>query len=143
MRVISRIALAFIGFVLTVAVASHASAQQQQAWRLILHAKLRKFEMWAGHCPENYHNRYALVCAELARIEGSDLDAMRFYEQAVQSAKDVLAAVPGLPVVDKIAKKLNAESEGERAAALEMALEALYLAKRIDKVSGEGQTVYG
>ena len=33
--------------------------------------------------------------------------------------------------------------EGERAAALELALEALYLAKRIDKVSGEGQTVYG
>ena len=59
------------------------------------------------------------------------------------SAKDVLAAVPGLPVVDKVARKLHAESEGERAAALELALEALYLAKRIDKVSGEGQTVYG
>jgi magnesium chelatase subunit I len=59
------------------------------------------------------------------------------------SAKDVLAAVPGLPVVERIATKLNAESEGERAAALELALEALYLAKRIDKVSGEGQTVYG
>jgi magnesium chelatase subunit I len=59
------------------------------------------------------------------------------------SAKDVLAAVPSLPVVDKIAAKLRAQSEGERAAALELALEALYLAKRIDKVSGEGQTVYG
>jgi magnesium chelatase subunit I len=59
------------------------------------------------------------------------------------SAKDVLAAVPGLPVVERIAAKLHAESEGERAAALELALEALYLAKRIDKVSGEGQTVYG
>ncbi len=59
------------------------------------------------------------------------------------SAKDVLAAVPGLPIVDKIAEKLGADSEGERAAALELALEALYLAKRIDKVSGEGQTVYG
>jgi magnesium chelatase subunit I len=59
------------------------------------------------------------------------------------SAKDVLAAVPGLPVVDKIAAKVGAESEGERAAALELALEALYLAKRVDKVSGEGQTVYG
>ncbi|EFD72615.1 LOW QUALITY PROTEIN: magnesium chelatase, partial [Mycobacterium tuberculosis GM 1503] len=30
------------------------------------------------------------------------------------SAKDVLAAVPGLPVVDRIARKLGAESEGER-----------------------------
>jgi magnesium chelatase subunit I len=26
---------------------------------------------------------------------------------------------------------------------VELALEALYLAKRIDKVSGEGETVYG
>jgi magnesium chelatase subunit I len=26
---------------------------------------------------------------------------------------------------------------------LELALEALYLAKRVDKVSGEGETVYG
>ena len=43
----------------------------------------------------------------------------------------------------RIANKLGAESEGERAAALELALEALYLAKRIDKVSGEGETVYG
>lgn len=55
----------------------------------------------------------------------------------------MLAAIPSLPVVDKIADKLHARSEGERAAALELALEALYLAKRIDKVSGEGQTVYG
>ena len=59
------------------------------------------------------------------------------------SAKDVLAALPDLPVVDAIAKRLGAESDGQRAAALELALEALYLAKRIDKVSGEGETVYG
>lgn len=57
------------------------------------------------------------------------------------SAKDVLAAVPGLPVVDRIARKLGAESEGERAAALELALEALYLAKRVDKVCGSGPPV--
>ena len=35
------------------------------------------------------------------------------------------------------------QTDGQRAAALELALEALYLAKRIDKVSGEGETVYG
>ncbi len=38
------------------------------------------------------------------------------------SAKDVLAAVPGLPVVEEIADRLHVESEGERAAALELAL---------------------
>jgi magnesium chelatase subunit I len=59
------------------------------------------------------------------------------------SAKDVLAALPDLPVIDDIAERLNAESDGERAAAVELALEALYLAKRIDKVSGEGETIYG
>ena len=59
------------------------------------------------------------------------------------SAKDVLAALPDLPVIDKVAERLGAKSEGERAAALELALEALYLAKKIDKNVGEGETVYG
>jgi magnesium chelatase subunit I len=38
---------------------------------------------------------------------------------------------------------VGAKSEGQRAAAVELALEALYLAKRIDKVSEDGETVYG
>ncbi|OBJ67975.1 sigma 54-interacting transcriptional regulator [Mycobacterium sp. 1274756.6] len=59
------------------------------------------------------------------------------------SAKAVLAALPQLPVLDAIAQRVGAESEGERAAAVELALEALYLAKRIDKQSGDGETVYG
>jgi hypothetical protein len=59
------------------------------------------------------------------------------------SAKNVLAALPDLPVVEKIAARLGADSEGERAAALELALEALYLAKKIDKNTGDGETVYG
>ncbi|MGK2880247.1 MAG: sigma 54-interacting transcriptional regulator [Mycobacterium sp.] len=59
------------------------------------------------------------------------------------AAKDLLAAVPDLPVIDALAERVGASSEGERAAAIELALEALYLAKRIDKVSGEGETVYG
>ena len=59
------------------------------------------------------------------------------------SAKDVLAALPDLPVLDEIAERLRAETEGQRAAAVELALEGLYLAKRIDKQSDEGETVYG
>jgi magnesium chelatase subunit I len=59
------------------------------------------------------------------------------------SAKNVLSALPDLPVVEKIAARLGADSEGERAAALELALEALYLAKKIDKNTGDGETVYG
>jgi len=59
------------------------------------------------------------------------------------SAKDVLAALPDLPVIGTIAERLAARSEGQRAAALELALEALYLAKKIDKSTTDGDTVYG
>ncbi len=59
------------------------------------------------------------------------------------AAKDVLAALPDLPVIEAIAERLGARSEGQRAAALELALEALYLAKKIDKNTGDGETVYG
>jgi predicted ATPase/signal transduction histidine kinase len=47
---------------------------------------LRKLKLWAETSPVNQLNRYALVSAEVARIEGRDLDAMRFYEEAIRSA---------------------------------------------------------
>jgi len=59
------------------------------------------------------------------------------------AAKDVLAALPDLAVMDAIADRLAARTDGERAAALELALEALYLAKKIDKNIADGETVYG
>src|SRR5262245_56499946 len=46
----------------------------------------RQLEIWAEHCPENFENRAALVGAEIARIEGRDLEAMRLYEKAIRSA---------------------------------------------------------
>jgi PAS domain S-box-containing protein len=44
--------------------------------------------IWAENCPANFENRAALVDAEIARIEGRDLDAMRLYEQAIRSARE-------------------------------------------------------
>ncbi|MBV8329994.1 MAG: AAA family ATPase, partial [Verrucomicrobia bacterium] len=46
-----------------------------------------KLTDWAEHCPENFENRAALVGAEIARIEGRQLDAERLYEQAIRSAE--------------------------------------------------------
>jgi len=48
----------------------------------------RQLAIWAANCPENFENRAALVGAEIARIEGRDLDAMGLYEQAIRSARD-------------------------------------------------------
>jgi PAS domain S-box-containing protein len=51
-----------------------------------LAAHHRQLEAWAENCPENFETRVALVGAEIACIEGRDLDAMRLYEQAIRSA---------------------------------------------------------
>ena len=59
------------------------------------------------------------------------------------SVVDVLASLPELAVLDDVAERLGADSPARRASAAELALEALYLAKRIDKTTGEGETVYG
>ena len=60
------------------------------------------------------------------------------------TAKALLAELPDLAVLDKVAARLNAVSDGERAAAAELALEGLYLARRISKIAGDdGELVYG
>jgi predicted ATPase/signal transduction histidine kinase/GAF domain-containing protein len=48
----------------------------------------RQLEIWAQHCPENFANRAALVSAEIARLEGRDLDAERLYEEAIRLARE-------------------------------------------------------
>ena len=63
-----------------------ASAEQRQRRFEALVAHHRQLEIWAEHCPENFENRAALVGAEIARIEGRDLDAQRLYERAIRSA---------------------------------------------------------
>jgi signal transduction histidine kinase len=52
-----------------------------------LTAHHRQLREWAEHCPENFANRAALVGAEIARLEGRELDAERLYEQAIRSAR--------------------------------------------------------
>ncbi len=62
------------------------------------------------------------------------------------AADDVLAGLPVLgesDLYDALAERLDAHSAGERAGAVELALEALYLARRVDKDSADGETIYG
>ena len=66
-------------------------------------------------------------------------------------ARDFLAGLPVLPptgpgesdLYDEVCDRLGAANDGERAAALELALEGLYLARKIGKDSEAGETVYG
>jgi hypothetical protein len=64
-----------------------ARTDQKAAPLEALAAHHHQLQIWTEHCPENFENRAALVGAELARLEGRDLDAERLYEQAIRSAR--------------------------------------------------------
>ena len=65
-----------------------ASPEARIQHRAALAVHHRQLEEWAQNCPENFTNRAALVAAEIARIEDRELDAMRLYEHAIQSARE-------------------------------------------------------
>jgi PAS domain S-box-containing protein len=60
--------------------------RQQHVEALVEHH--RQLEIWAAHCLENFANRAALASAEIARIEGRELDAEHLYEKAIRSARE-------------------------------------------------------
>lgn len=48
----------------------------------------QQLQQWAQHCPANYQAMYALVEAELARVQGRLCVAIEYYEQAIHAAQD-------------------------------------------------------
>ncbi|MGV3562023.1 MAG: magnesium chelatase, partial [Nocardioides sp.] len=62
------------------------------------------------------------------------------------TALDFLSGLPRLgesDLYDQICDRLGASDDGQRAGAIELALEGLYLARKVSKESGRGETVYG
>jgi PAS domain S-box-containing protein len=47
----------------------------------------KQLAVWAENCPATFANREALVGAEIARLEGRDLDAIHLYEEAIRLAR--------------------------------------------------------
>ncbi len=66
---------------------------------------------------------------------GDQVTALEFLSQ--------LPVVGESDVYEQVVARLDADNDGERAGAIELALEGLYLARRIGKESGGGETVYG
>ena len=65
-----------------------ASDEEQNGWRDLLMAHREQLREWAENYPPTFADKHALVAAEIARLEGRDADAMRLYEQAIQSARE-------------------------------------------------------
>src|SRR3981081_4066582 len=65
-----------------------APVERQREWRGLLTAHEEQLREWADNYPPTFGDKYALVSAEIARLEGRDADAMRLYEQAIRSARE-------------------------------------------------------
>jgi predicted ATPase/signal transduction histidine kinase/GAF domain-containing protein len=65
----------------------HACADDQAVWRGLLTAQREQLREWAENYPPTFGDKHALVSGEIARLEGRDADAMRFYEEAIKSAR--------------------------------------------------------
>jgi PAS domain S-box-containing protein len=64
------------------------SNEEQQQWRELLAADREKLREWAETNRPTFADKYTLVLAEIAHIEGRDADAMRLYEQAIYLARE-------------------------------------------------------
>jgi len=74
---------------LTVAVLyENASTNEQAGWCDLLAAHRDQLREWAENYPPTFADKFELVSAEIARIEGRTLDAMQLYDQAIQSARE-------------------------------------------------------
>ncbi|HEY6734145.1 MAG TPA: histidine kinase, partial [Roseiarcus sp.] len=65
----------------------NGSADQQHSWRKLLTTHQDQLREWSDNYLPTFADKYALVSAEIARLEGRYADAMRLYEHAIQSAR--------------------------------------------------------
>jgi predicted ATPase/signal transduction histidine kinase len=77
----------YYGALAVAAVFETASAAQQSEWRELLILHCEQLGEWAESNPPTFSDKHALVLAEIARLDGREGDAMRLYEQAIQSAR--------------------------------------------------------
>ena len=77
----------FYGALSRAACCGSGAADQRMRHLEALAAHHRQLRIYAENGPENFENRAALVGAEIARLEGREIDAERLYEQAIRSAR--------------------------------------------------------
>jgi PAS domain S-box-containing protein len=68
------------------AVAEATSQEERHTLLAQVAGHHQRLLQWADSCPDNFESRAVLVGAEIARLDGRDLDAQRLYEQAIKSA---------------------------------------------------------
>jgi PAS domain S-box-containing protein len=64
------------------------SPVERSRHREALAAHHDQLEVWASNCAVTFANRVALVGAEIASVDGRDMDALRLYEEAIRLARE-------------------------------------------------------
>ncbi len=122
----------------------------------VLRGKLEFESGEEGREIEHLVHQLRRAVAETARERFAGLDLRPLVDAVVDGnlvatgervpGSEVLAALPELPVLHDVASRAGVkatDSPGRIASAVELALESLYLARRLAKDSDEGMTVYG
>jgi len=65
----------------------HVSEETKRQYLDSIRLHERQLDEWAKENPDNFEHKHALVAAELARLQGRQLDAQRLYEQSIKSAR--------------------------------------------------------
>ncbi|QCP52663.1 PAS domain S-box protein [Trinickia violacea] len=70
------------------AVHSTASTDRQAEIQAEIAANIQAFERWAQSCPVTFAHKHLLLRAELARLDGHEMQAVQLYEQAARLASE-------------------------------------------------------
>src|SRR2546430_1716990 len=73
---------------LTLTAVGPPASREREHWRKQLGVHLDQLQQWADQLPQTYLDKAALVSAEIARVEGRDLEAMHLYETAIRAAQE-------------------------------------------------------
>ncbi|WP_017719061.1 trifunctional serine/threonine-protein kinase/ATP-binding protein/sensor histidine kinase [Kamptonema formosum] len=65
-----------------------AEPGEQQQYLQQVEFNQEKMRLWASHAPSNFQHKCDLVGAELNRVLGRILEAMEYYDRAIQGAKE-------------------------------------------------------
>jgi PAS domain S-box-containing protein len=77
-------------FYFALALAAHyeqVSEQSKKEYLKTIKIHEKQLKEWAEQVPDNFQHKHALVSAELARLQGRQLDAQRLYEESIHSAQ--------------------------------------------------------
>ena len=77
----------FYGALTRAAICDQAGPDQRRQHLDVLSQHHRQIMIWENSCPENFGGRAALLGAEIARLEGRELDAEQLFESAVKTAR--------------------------------------------------------